>query len=135
LEWNPEKLAGVKVLVVDDEPDARDLVRRYLAECGATLALAASASEAQSLLPTFVPDVIVSDIGMPERDGYDFMRDVRTHGCRTPAVALTAFARAEDRIRSIQSGYQTHLPKPVEPAELLAVVASLAGRFGADSDK
>jgi signal transduction histidine kinase/CheY-like chemotaxis protein len=134
LVWDAHNLSGLKVLIVDDEPDSRDLVRRYLTECGATSALAASAAEAQSLLLTFRPDVIISDIGMPERDGYDFMREVRTQGCKTPAIALTAFARAEDRIRSIQSGYQTHLPKPVEPAELLAVVASLAGRFEIPSD-
>ena len=128
------KLDGLKILVVDDEPDARDLVRRFLAECGATPALAASVAEAQELLETFAPDVIISDIGMPERDGYDFIRDLRTKGCKTPAVALTAFARAEDRIRSIQSGYQTHLPKPIEPAELVAVVASLAGRYNKSSE-
>jgi signal transduction histidine kinase/ActR/RegA family two-component response regulator len=123
------KLDGLKILVVDDESDARDLVRRFLVECGATPALAASVAEAQELVERFAPDIIISDIGMPERDGYDFIRELRTKGCKTPAVALTAFARAEDRIRSIQSGYQTHLPKPIEPAELVAVVASLAGRY------
>ena len=128
-ECDDLKLDGLKILVVDDEPDARDLVRRFLVECGATPALAASVAEAQELVATFAPDIIISDIGMPERDGYDFIRELRTKGCKTPAVALTAFARAEDRIRSIQSGYQTHLAKPIEPAELVAVVASLAGRY------
>jgi PAS domain S-box-containing protein len=121
-------LHGVKVLIVDDEPDARDLVQRFLSECGANPAVAASAVEAQRVLAAFAPDVIISDIGMPEQDGYEFMRAVRDRGYKMPAVALTAFARAEDRIRSIQSGYQMHLPKPVDPAELVAIVASLAGR-------
>jgi signal transduction histidine kinase/CheY-like chemotaxis protein len=120
-------LRGLRVLVVDDEPDSRELVKRFLIECDAIPALAASASEAQSLLASFLPDVIVSDIGMPLQDGYEFMREVRRLGIKTPAVALTAFARPEDRIRSIQAGYQIHLPKPVEPAELVAIIASLSG--------
>jgi CheY-like chemotaxis protein len=86
-------------------------------------------AEAQKLLLTFKPDVIVSDIGMPQKDGYEFIRDVRKQGLTTPAVALSAYVRAEDRIRSAQNGYQTHLAKPVEPAELLAVIAGLAGRY------
>ncbi len=122
-------LRGIKVLVVEDEADATEFVRRFLVECEAVLALAASAAEAQKLLLTFKPDVIVSDIGMPQKDGYEFICDVRKQGLTTPAVALSAYARAEDRIRSAQTGYQTHLAKPVEPAELLAVIASLAGRY------
>jgi PAS domain S-box-containing protein len=122
-------LRGVKVLVVEDEPDARELVRRCLVECEAVLAVAASVDEAQKLLLTFHPDVIVSDIGMPEKDGYDFIRDVRKRGLMTPAVALSAYAQAEDRIRTTQAGFQTHLAKPVEPAELLAAVASVAGCY------
>lgn len=124
-----DRLSGVKVLVVDDAPDAREVLRRFLAECGATAVTASSAEEAIRLLTEFRADVIVSDIGMPGRDGFDFIRTVRSGGNRTPAVALTAFARPEDRIRSIEAGFQTHLPKPVEPAELVAVVAGLAGRF------
>jgi CheY-like chemotaxis protein len=115
--------------VVDDESDSRNLVRRFLDECGAIAALAASAAEAHDILPIFAPDVIVSDIGMPIQDGYEFMRSVRVQGLKTPAVALTAFARPEDRIRSIQAGYQVHLRKPVEATELIAVIASLAGRY------
>jgi len=122
-------LRGIKVLVVEDEADATEFVRRFLVECEAVLALAASAAEAQKLLLTFKPDVIVSDIGMPQKDGYEFICDVRKQGLTTPAVALSAYAQAEDRIRSAQTGYQTHLAKPVEPAELLAVIASLAGRY------
>ena len=123
------QLKGLKVLIVDDESDGRNLVRRFLDESGATAALAASAAEAQTLLPSFVPDVIISDIGMPIQDGYEFMRAVRVQGLKTPAVALTAFARPEDRLRSIQAGYQVHLRKPVEATELIAVIASLAGRY------
>jgi signal transduction histidine kinase/ActR/RegA family two-component response regulator len=122
-------LKGLKILIVDDETDSRNLVRRFLEECGAISALAGSAAEAQLLLPAFAPDVIISDIGMPIQDGYEFMRAVRVQGLKTPAVALTAFARPEDRIRSIQAGFQVHLRKPVEATELIAVIASLAGRY------
>ncbi len=120
--------AEAAVEVAIDEPDARELVRRLLVDCEAILALAASAAEAQSLVAAFDPDVILSDIGMPSQDGYEFIRMLLRQGVNTPAVALTAFARAEERIRSIQAGYQSHLPKPVEPAELFAVLASLAQR-------
>jgi signal transduction histidine kinase/ActR/RegA family two-component response regulator len=134
-QTNPEgtrhlrQLKGVKVLLVDDEPDARDLVSRLLMDCEATLTLAESAIAANSILASFTPDVIVSDIGMPIQDGYDFMRVLRRQGLKIPAIALTAFASPEDRIRSIQAGYQMHLTKPFEPAELIAVIANLAGRY------
>ena len=122
------KLKGLRILVVDDEADARDLVRRFLIDCEAIPALAASAAEAESLLASFKPNVIISDIGMPNQDGYTFMRGVRRQGVTTPALALTAFARDKDRASSIQAGYQMHLRKPVDPAELIAAVANLAGR-------
>jgi signal transduction histidine kinase/ActR/RegA family two-component response regulator len=125
------QLKGLKILVVDDEADSRDLVGRILSGCDAIPALAASAAEAQSLLPDFAPNVIISDIGMPIQDGYSFMRNLRSQGIKTPALALTAFARPEDRIRAIQAGYQMHLRKPVDPAELITVIASLAGRYDA----
>ncbi len=125
----PLKLPGIKVLVVDDEPDARELMRRCLLASDVMTQLASSAAEAQEVLTRFTPDVILSDIGMPTQDGYEFMRNLRRQGNRTPAVALTAFARPEDHIRSIQAGFQTHLPKPVEPAELVAVIAGLTGWF------
>jgi CheY-like chemotaxis protein len=121
-------LRGVKVLVVDDELDAREVVKRSLAKCGAVTAVAASAAEAQKLLLRFMPDVIVSDIGMPQTDGYEFMCEVRKQGITTPALALSAYVRAEDRIRSAQSGYQSHLGKPVEMTQLLEVLANLAGK-------
>jgi PAS domain S-box-containing protein len=125
-------LAGLTVLAVDDEPDALQLVKRLLESCGARVIVASSAREGLDLLVTHRPDMILSDIGMPGEDGYDFMRKVRAlpgdQGGRTPAAALTAFARAEDRTRALRAGYQTHVAKPVESTELTAVVASLATR-------
>ncbi len=106
------------------------MVRRFLLECGATSVLAASAAEAHATIPTFKPHVIVSDIGMPVQDGFAFMQGVRATGLETPALALTAFARPEDRSRSIHAGFQMHLAKPVIPAELINTVATLAGRSG-----
>ncbi len=119
-------LKGLRVLVVDDEFDARDLVRRVLEECDAEVILAASVDEGLAAVSSERPSVILSDIGMPERDGYEFMRTLRQSGVRVPAAALTAFARSEDRTRALHAGYQSHIAKPVEPAELLATVAALA---------
>ena len=121
-------LRGVKVLVVDDELDAREALKRFLAKSGSIVAVTASAADAQKLLLKFEPDVIVSDIGMPQMDGYEFIREVRKQGITTPALALSAYVRAEDRIRSAQSGYQSHLGKPVEMTQLLAVIVNLAGK-------
>ena len=127
-------LAGLKVLVVDDDADARTLIRKLLEECDATVLTAASASEALPLIETEKPDVLLSDIGMPETDGYDFLRQVRAlgpeRGGKIPAIALTAFARSEDRTRALLSGFMVHVAKPVEPQELVATVASVAGRTG-----
>ncbi|HMJ56894.1 MAG TPA: ATP-binding protein [Polyangiaceae bacterium] len=124
-------LAGLAVLVIDDEPDARDLVECVLSEARATVFTASSAQEGVALLRLRRPDVIVCDIGMPERDGYQFIRDVRglppTEGGRTPAIALTAFARSEDRTRAMLAGYQVHISKPIEPQELVATIKSQAG--------
>ncbi|HLO88285.1 MAG TPA: ATP-binding protein [Nostocaceae cyanobacterium] len=125
-------LAGVRVLVVDDEADSRIFVTTVLEQCQAQVQAVASVAEALALLPSWQPDVLVSDIGMPEEDGYSLIRKVRSQppelGGKIPAAALTAYARAEDRMRAIQEGYQLHLPKPIEPAELATVVASLVGR-------
>jgi CheY-like chemotaxis protein len=126
-------LSGIKVLVVDDDADARALVKRLLGECNAHVTMAASAEEAIALLKSDLPHVLLSDIGMPAMDGYEFIRLVREQIAsseRLPAAALTAFARSEDRRRALLAGYQTHVAKPVEPSELAAVVASLAGRTG-----
>lgn len=127
-------LAGVKVLVVDDEPDARMLVQRLLEDRRATVRTAASAAEAMARIAAERPDVLVSDIGMPGEDGFSLIRRVRAltaaEGGALPAVALTAYARAEDRVKAVLAGFQMHVAKPVEPAELLTMVASLAGRTG-----
>jgi PAS domain S-box-containing protein len=127
-------LAGLKLIVVDDEPDARNLIRRLLEECGAEVFTAGSAAEAISLVEKERPDILVSDIGMPGVDGYEFLQRVRNLGAakggKVPAVALTAFARSEDRTRALRSGYLVHVSKPVEPAEFIATIASIAGRTG-----
>jgi signal transduction histidine kinase/ActR/RegA family two-component response regulator len=124
------RLRGVRVLVVDDELDARELAQRLLEDHEATVEVAASAEQALALLRGRAPDVLVSDIGMPGVDGYDLIRRVRQgeNGAGAlPAIALTAFARAEDRARALAAGYQAHLAKPIEPTELVAAVARLSG--------
>ncbi|HYC57796.1 MAG TPA: ATP-binding protein [Candidatus Binatia bacterium] len=124
-------LVDVRILLVDDEPDARELIGKILEEQGASVTRAGSALEALEVFQQQPPDVVISDIGMPDHDGYEFIRSVRKLEGRgrpvTPAIALTAFARSEDRTRAMLAGYQRHLSKPVEPAELLATVASVAG--------
>lgn len=126
----PPALKGVRVLIVDDEPDSRDLLVAALEQCEAKVFAFASASEALEAVSQLKPDVLVSDIGMPLEDGYSLIRKVRklsaAQGGQIPAIALTAYARAEDRTRAIASGFQIHIPKPVEPAELATMVASLA---------
>lgn len=135
LDHEQVSLEGVTVLVVDDEADARELIRRLLAERQAHVLVAESADRGLEILRTEKPDLILSDIGMPEKDGYEFIRTIRklpsTEGGRTPAIALTAFARSEDRTRAMMAGYQVHLSKPVEAQELVATVGSLTGRTGA----
>jgi signal transduction histidine kinase/ActR/RegA family two-component response regulator len=134
LQQSDIALANLKVLVVDDDADARQLLKVLLRDAQAEVATAASADEALGMLAALRPDVIVSDIGMPERDGYQFMRAVRARpiedGGRTPAIALTAFARSEDRTRALLAGYQVHIAKPIEPHELIVTIASLTGRTG-----
>ncbi len=125
-------LSGLRVLVVDDEADSLEFLDVSLSRCGAEVRAVTSAAEALGLLEVFRPDVLVSDIGMPHEDGYTLMRKVRAlgpeHGGAIPAAAVTAYARTEDRMRALLAGFQTHIAKPVERAELAAVVASLAGR-------
>jgi PAS domain S-box-containing protein len=125
-------LAGLRVLVVDDEPDALALLRAVLSEAGAEVHTAGSASEALERFADVRPDVLVSDIGMPNEDGYSLIRKVRARpverGGRTPAVALTAYARHEDVQRAFSAGFQMHVVKPVEPGALTSVVANLGGR-------
>jgi CheY-like chemotaxis protein/two-component sensor histidine kinase len=127
------RLDGLAVVVVDDEPDARELVAAMLTAAGARVTVAASAAEALEAIARSAPDVLVSDVGMPGEDGYDLIRKVRAAGAplaRLPAVALTAYASGEDARRAVLAGFHTHLPKPAEPAMLTAVIASLAGRLG-----
>jgi len=127
-------LQGVRVLVVDDEPDAREMLKRVLERRQAKVVMAGNGMQALDVLRQERPDVIVSDIGMPDLDGYEMIRLVRSlpgeHGGRTPAIALTAFARSEDRRRAMLAGFQVHIAKPVEAAELIATVANLSGRTG-----
>jgi PAS domain S-box-containing protein len=131
-------LAGLRVLVVDDEAAARDLFCFALGQCGAAVTLADGAASALTVLaaqPSEAPfDILVSDIGMAEMNGYELLRQVRAHSDerirRLPAVALTAYARTEDRLNALAAGYQMHVAKPVEVEELTAVIASLTGRLG-----
>ncbi|WP_172642150.1 hybrid sensor histidine kinase/response regulator [Cylindrospermum stagnale] len=125
-------LEGVRVLVVDDEADTRHLLKTILGQYGAQVMAVASTFDALKALQQFHPNILVSDIGMPEEDGYALIRQLRAlgqeQGGRIPAVALTAYATAEDRTQALLAGFQLHIPKPVNPAELAAVVANLAGR-------
>jgi signal transduction histidine kinase/ActR/RegA family two-component response regulator len=127
-------LAGVRILIVDDEPDSRELARRLLARHGASVTGAASVDEALERFGEQTPDVVLSDIGMPDRDGYDLMSAIRARseaeGGRVPAIALTALARADDRKRAMLAGFQAHIAKPVDPDELVAIVATFTGRTG-----
>ncbi|HKX32444.1 MAG TPA: GAF domain-containing protein [Blastocatellia bacterium] len=133
MEFRSE-LAGLRVLTVDDEPDVRDLLTVILQQYGAEVRAAGSTAEALEVLQEWRPDVMVSDIGMPVRDGYDLIQEVRRlsseAGGDTPAIALTAYARSEDRLKALRSGFQTHVAKPIEPAELAAIIASIARTHG-----
>lgn len=129
----PPELDGLRLLVVDDEEDTRTLLKMVLEKCGASVTTVSSAREAIAALKRTRPHVLISDLGMPEEDGYALIKKVRAlpeeEGGKTPSAALTAYARVEDRMKVLRSGFQIHIPKPVEPAELVAVVANLAGRI------
>ena len=122
-------LRGITALVVDDELDSRTLVGRLIEESGGRAILAGGADEAVDVLSRERVHVLVSDVGMPDRDGYTLIREVRKTNLlglgRIPAIALTAYARSEDRQRALLAGYQMHLAKPIEPRELIAGIASL----------
>ncbi len=122
-------LGGKRVLLVDDEKDARELVREILRRSQAEVSAAASVREAMECLAIAIPDVLVCDLAMPEEDGYSFIRTLRQlppdHGGQTPAIALTAYARDEDRIRALTAGFQIHLTKPVEARQLLDAILHL----------
>lgn len=126
----PSGLDGIRVLVVDDEVDARELVTMLLREAGAETVEASSVSSALAAVDRSPPDVLVSDIGMPLEDGYSLIRKIRARrpeaGGNVPAIALTAFTRGEDVARSSEAGFARHLAKPVAQAELVAAVRQLA---------
>jgi len=134
-----ESLRGVQVLAVDDNSDTRELVKAVLNRCGAEVRTSASAGEALAVLREWRPDVLLSDIGMPYEDGYELIRRVRaleaSQGGRIPAAALTAYARDEDRGLTLAAGFQMHLIKPVNPAELIAAVACLARQSASCADR
>jgi PAS domain S-box-containing protein len=129
------RLDGLRILIVDDEADIRALLIYMLEICGAAVMAAASADEAISALTASATpmDILISDIGMPDQDGYALLRRVRAlkpeNGGKIPAIALTAYARIQDRRAALLAGFQSHVAKPVEPAELIAVIANLAGRI------
>jgi PAS domain S-box-containing protein len=128
----PPELNGIKVLAVEDEKDARDLLVAVLEQCGAEIKTCESVAQALDMLSEFAPDVLISDIGLPGEDGYSLIRKIRAleegTGKRLPALALTAFARVEDRLKALTEGYNMHVAKPVEPAELALVIASLTNQ-------
>jgi hypothetical protein len=125
------RLDGVHVFAIDDEPDARELLRTLLEAQGAKVTNFASAEDALAALKGTKPTVLICDVGMPKMDGYQLIRTLRAGESRTdriPALALTAFARAEDRKRSLVAGYQAHLAKPFDIGELILLIADLGGR-------
>lgn len=125
-------LKGIKVLAVDDEADSRDLIQNLLEECGARVVVAGSAAEALDMLKEHRPDILLSDLGMPIEDGFSLIAKVRSLDsaqlAAVPAIALTAFARPEDKVRTLESGFQAHVSKPVAAAELTEMIASLFRR-------
>jgi PAS domain S-box-containing protein len=127
------QLHGIRILIVDDDADARRLTKRVLADFGAEPTVAEGMSQALVALEAFRPHVLISDLGMPESDGFELIREVRARGYTfqtLPAIALTAYARTEDRRKALLAGFQLHLTKPVDPTELSAAIASLVGRTG-----
>ncbi|MBI5239707.1 MAG: PAS domain S-box protein [Elusimicrobia bacterium] len=130
----PRLLQGVRVLVVEDDDDTRGMLLSALAHCGASVRGAASAAEGFSLFSQDRPHVLISDIAMPDEDGYSLLRRIRAlkpeEGGKVPAAALTAYATSEDRTKALRAGFQIYLPKPVDPAELVTVVRTLAGKSG-----
>jgi CheY-like chemotaxis protein len=126
----PDVLRGLRVLIVEDDEDARDLLTAILERCGASVTAVVSASEALAAFGRVRPQAVVSDVALPGEDGYTLIRKIRAlapeAGGRVPAIALTAHARAEDRQLALRAGFQMHVAKPIEPAEFLSVVATLA---------
>ena len=130
--WRSINLGGLKILVVDDEADSRELLKRVLEDSAAEVVTAASARQGLVAMENHAFDILISDIGMPEVDGYEFLRRARAlSSVRViPAVALTAFARSEDKTNALLAGFVAHVTKPADPAELLATIAAVADRAG-----
>jgi len=124
-----KELYGLKILVVDDDADTRELIEWVLKRVGAEVTSVGSAREALEALERDKPSLLVSDIAMPEEDGYELLKKIRAlppeRGGRTPAIALTAHSLVQDRLQSLRAGFQSHVPKPVVPEELVEVVASM----------
>lgn len=127
------RLDGVRVLVVEDDSDSRQMLGRVLQTCGATIQTSEGMTNAMACIDTFAPDILLSDLGMPGHDGFEFIRKLRSNGHnvqKLPAIALSGFARPEDRQRALLAGFQLHMAKPVDPRELTAAIATLIGRVG-----
>jgi CheY-like chemotaxis protein len=129
-----KELYGLKILIVDDDQDTRDLLEWVLKRAGAEVTAVSSAAAALESVAKATPHIIVSDIAMPDQDGYSFLKKLRSlppeHGGRIPAVALTAHSMVQDRLLSLRAGFQSHVPKPVVPEELVEVVASVVQQRG-----
>jgi CheY-like chemotaxis protein/anti-sigma regulatory factor (Ser/Thr protein kinase) len=128
-----QRLDGLRILLVDDEPDSNEAVGNLLAACGANVRVAGSAAQARDILAGWKADVLVSDVGMPGEDGYGLISSLRAgkgEVAQIPAVALTAYASREDTVRLLSAGFQAHVPKPPEAAELVAVITSLGRAAG-----
>jgi CheY-like chemotaxis protein len=130
---NTPKLTGLRVLVVDDQPDTRELIAAILHLSEAEVKTAGNISEAMETFIAWQPEIVISDIAMPDGDGYQLVRRLRQHerttGYKVPTIALTAHAGTEDRIRALAAGFQLYLSKPVEPDELVVSIASLMGKL------
>lgn len=124
-----KELYGLKILVVDDDADTRELIEWVLKRVGAEVTSVGSAREALEVLKVDRPHLLISDIAMPQEDGYELLKKIRAlppeQGGRLPAIALTAHSLVQDRLQSLRAGFQSHVPKPVVPEELVEVVASI----------
>jgi CheY-like chemotaxis protein len=123
------KLSGLRVLVVDDEADARELLAAALSMKEAEVRTVGDMTEAMKIMTNWRPEIVISDIAMPNGGGYELIRRMRSEGINAPAIATTAYAGAEDRLRALAAGFLMHMPKPVDPYELIVSIASLTGRW------
>jgi hypothetical protein len=132
-------LARIRILAVDDSADTRELITTVLETCGANVITASSVREALELFAGWKPHVLICDIGMPDQDGYTFIKEIRQlppeNGGNTPAIALTGYVRVEDRMKALDAGFEMFVPKPLEASELCTVVASVVARNGGSSSE